>query len=132
MQSNFETRSTVTTNETVERKIKALRIRQRIESLATSQWAVFTGKDFDTLSHSHVALRLHLLVGRVPVDEQHKVLGTVIALAHAYGTTSDMIHGRSKSARVQRIQFDEWETLLACAEDVAVSFSDSKPGGKES
>jgi hypothetical protein len=106
----------VTGSDAVERKVIALRIRQRIESLATSQWALFSGEDYDTLSHSNISLRLHLMVGRVPLGEQHRMHGVVIALVHAYRSTSNMIHGRSNAATVEQIQFEEWKELLDFAE----------------
>lgn len=105
----------------VDRKQRALDIRQRIESLATVKWADISGQAYDTLSHSHVRLRLHLLISNVEVADQHRMLGAVIALANAYGATSNMIHGRSSSAKVQRIQFDEWEELLEYVESAAFS-----------
>ncbi len=105
-------------NGIVERKIRALGIRQRIEYLATTQWADFSGHAYDTLSHSHVSLRLYLLISRAVLTEQHKTHGMVVVLVNAYGATSNIIHGRSLAARVRSVQFDEWEALLTEAERI--------------
>ena len=106
-------------NSLVERKVRALSIRQRIESLATRLWSDFTGRAFDTLSHSQVVLRLHLLIGKAVEADRHATHGIVIALASAYRETSDLIHGRSKASRTPLLRFDEWEDLLHDAESIA-------------
>lgn len=119
MQDDLETGALMDSNEIVERKVRALGIRQRIEYLATNQWADFSGHAYDTLSHSQISLRLHLLISRVGPTEQHKAHGMVVALANAYGATSNIIHGRSLAARVRSVQFDEWEALLTEVERIA-------------
>lgn len=102
----------------VERKLRALAIRQKVEALATQLWCDFLGVEYDTLSHSQIALRLRLLASRADACDKRKAWALAIALANAYSETSNLIHGRAAAARVRAGQFDEWEALLLEAERI--------------
>jgi len=103
------------------RKAAAVSTRQRIEHLATSEWADFTGEKFDTLSHSNVAMRLKLLAAIGPVAEHRENYELALALGHVYKETSDVLHGRLRAMNLPLVRVQEWEVMVARGEALRAS-----------
>lgn len=97
-------------NEHVHFKREAIRIRRRIEDMASHLWSAATALDRSAMAANHVERRLVLVVAHVPDDMRLVAFRAARKAGHAYRETSDVLHGRFAAAHFKASRVSEWDS----------------------
>lgn len=97
-------------------KLRALAARQRTERIAGALWAGATGLTPAAVYHTQIPERLLLGVAFVDDNDRHQAYVLARAAGYVYRESSDVLHGRLRSAHVGVVQLEEWEAAVAALE----------------
>jgi hypothetical protein len=98
----------------VDRRIRVLIVRRRLEELAATLVEEATGVRPD--QHSRIARRLMLLFARVPAERWGLSHGVARQAANVYGATSRVLHSNRAFGDVPEYLVQEWEQAITEAE----------------
>jgi hypothetical protein len=110
----------------VDRRIRVLIVRRRLEELAATLVEEATGVRPD--QHSRIARRLMLLSARVPAEGWGLAHGVARQAGNVYGATSRVLHSNRAFGDVPEYLVQEWEQIVAAA---AAALRDRPPSSPE-
>jgi len=113
----------------VDRRIRVLIIRRRLEELAATLVEEATGVRPD--QHSRIARRLMLLSARAPAARWGHAHGVARQAGNIYSATSRVLHSNRAFGDVPEYLVQEWEQTVATAEAVLRDRPPSLPGYQE-
>lgn len=93
-------------------RMEALASRRALETYSTALWARCTGVRPEEVWVGHVASRLHLVLGTVPLRARKAALTTVREAALVYKETSDILHGRMGANHLGTHRRAEWRAAV--------------------
>ena len=99
-------------NPDLRRRIRVLRIRQRIEMCSWFAYTRFHDRPANGPSHRQVRARLLLLMDRATDDDDHRRLRTTAhGLAWVYRECCDVLHGRRAYTDLAEPLVQTWERI---------------------
>jgi hypothetical protein len=100
----------------VDRRIRVLIVRRRLEEQAATMVELATGKR--PSQHRVVARRLMLLTAHVPAERWAAAYGLARQAAAVYGDTSTVLHSNRAFGDVPEQLVQEWEQVVSDVEGV--------------
>jgi hypothetical protein len=115
-------------NEATRRRIRVLRLRIRLERVATDAFDRVCAPSGESRT-DRVRHRLVFLLDGVPPGELGAAHRTIRLARHVYGKTSEVIHGRYGALDLSDALLAEWEAVVDALEALPAGRAAPPPAG---